>query len=93
MDTNPPPESEPRSEGHSYRHSPADRVDAHALWLDAQAAAHALRLALGAHGVVLPSLGADHGGPVSGVNLVDLGRVRPDVARALAAVILPRPER
>lgn len=109
MDSNPPPHHTPDENGHSYsspfRHSVGhglgdgfgdrigDRVDAHALWLEAQSAAQALRGALGVHDIVLPSLGPDHGGPVSGVNLVDLGRVRPDVARALASVIKPRPAR
>ena len=44
--------------------------------------------ALTAAGITLPSLGVDLGGhPAAPVQLVELGRVRPDVALALAAAI------
>ncbi|MET9293634.1 hypothetical protein [Streptomyces sp. NPDC003077] len=52
---------------------------------DADAAADALHAALGRAGIVLPSLTADTASPDLG--LVQLGRVRADVALRLAEVI------
>ncbi|MBP0459791.1 hypothetical protein [Streptomyces montanisoli] len=65
-------------------HLPDDRS---AAWRDAAAATSVLRRALAERGIVLPSLGVDPLGPVAGVNLVELGRVRPDVAIALAGAL------
>ena len=48
-------------------------------------AVEALREALTAAGIVLPSLGADAASP--SLNLINLGRVRADVALRLADVI------
>ncbi|AYG82708.1 hypothetical protein DWB77_04894 [Streptomyces hundungensis] len=47
-------------------------------------AVEALKAALGQSGIVLPSLGIDDG---SSLGLVNLGRVRPDVALRLAALL------
>ncbi|WLW55578.1 hypothetical protein [Streptomyces sp. YU58] len=52
---------------------------------DALEAVEVLREALTAAGIVLPSLGADGASP--GLNLINLGRVRADVALRLADVI------
>lgn len=65
-------------------HLPDDRA---AAWREAAAATSVLQRALAERGIVLPSLGPDPLGPVAGVNLVELGRVRPDVATALAAAL------
>ncbi|WP_051840442.1 hypothetical protein [Streptomyces sp. NRRL F-5126] len=69
-------------------HLPDD--GAAAAWHDAAAATSALQWALSERGIVLPSLGPDPLGPVAGVNLVELGRVRPDVAIALAGALTCR---
>ncbi|MGI5374906.1 hypothetical protein ACQEV2_11785 [Streptomyces sp. CA-251387] len=52
---------------------------------DALEAVEVLREALTAAGIVLPSLGADTASP--SLNLINLGRVRADVALRLADVI------
>ncbi|MFI8529047.1 hypothetical protein ACIGMX_02170 [Streptomyces aquilus] len=52
---------------------------------DALEAVEALREALTAAGLVLPSLGADAASP--SLNLINLGRVRADVALRLAEAI------
>ncbi|GGW25666.1 hypothetical protein [Streptomyces xantholiticus] len=52
---------------------------------DALETVEVLREALTAAGIVLPSLGADGASP--SLNLINLGRVRPDVALRLADVI------
>ncbi|MFI6404499.1 hypothetical protein [Streptomyces sp. NPDC050548] len=52
---------------------------------DATAAVETLREALTSAGIVLPSLGADAASP--SLNLINLGRVRADVALRLADVI------
>ncbi|MGW3036437.1 hypothetical protein ACWDCB_35150 [Streptomyces sp. NPDC001178] len=52
---------------------------------DVTAAVEALREALTAAGIVLPSLGGDQASPA--LNLIILGRVRADVALRLADVI------
>ncbi|MFJ5266188.1 hypothetical protein ACIQAC_37580 [Streptomyces sp. NPDC088387] len=52
---------------------------------DALEAVEVLRGALTAAGIVLPSLAADAGSP--SLNLINLGRVRADVAVRLADVI------
>ncbi|MGQ4358582.1 hypothetical protein [Streptomyces sp. SAS_272] len=50
--------------------------------VDAFAAVESLRAALDQAGIVLPSLAVDPGSPV--LRLVDLGRIRADVALRLA---------
>ncbi|MEV6542305.1 hypothetical protein [Streptomyces sp. NPDC051665] len=50
--------------------------------VDAATAVEALREALTAAGIVLPSLGTDSASPA--LNLITLGRVRADVALKLA---------
>lgn len=52
---------------------------------DAESAVEALRGALTAAGIVLPSLGAEYASP--SLSLVTLGRVRSDVALRLAEAI------
>ncbi|MFI8282232.1 hypothetical protein ACIF84_04035 [Streptomyces albidoflavus] len=52
---------------------------------DPYAATDSLRAALTAAGIVLPSLAVDTASPHLG--LVELGRVRPDVAAQLAAAL------
>ncbi|MEU9156114.1 hypothetical protein AB0D59_37595 [Streptomyces sp. NPDC048417] len=52
---------------------------------DTQAAVEALRAALTEAGIVLPSLRVDPASP--GLQLVELGRVRVDVAVRLASVL------
>ncbi|MFG2349437.1 hypothetical protein [Streptomyces phaeochromogenes] len=52
---------------------------------DAVEAVEALREALTAAGIILPSLGADAASP--SLNLITLGRVRAEVALRLAATI------
>ncbi|MDQ1029421.1 hypothetical protein QF035_007003 [Streptomyces umbrinus] len=52
---------------------------------DAGAAVEVLRDALTAAGIVLPSLGVDVASP--SLNLIALGRVRPEVALRLADVL------
>ncbi|EFL35487.1 predicted protein [Streptomyces viridochromogenes DSM 40736] len=52
---------------------------------DAMTAVESLREALTAAGIVLPSLGMDPASP--SLNLVNLGRVRADVALRLAEAI------
>lgn len=54
---------------------------------EADGAAQALKDALAAAGIVLPSLRADPAGPVCGVVLVELGGARPDVVRKLTAAV------
>ncbi|MFJ2158107.1 hypothetical protein [Streptomyces sp. NPDC087856] len=53
--------------------------------VDTQAAVETLRAALDAAGIVLPSLRADLASP--GLQLVELGRVRADVAARLARAL------
>ena len=57
---------------------------------DAAAAVEVLRGALTAAGIVLPSLGADHASP--SLNLINLGRVRADIALRLADTIRSNPK-
>ncbi|MFJ8495014.1 hypothetical protein ACIRBZ_42785 [Streptomyces sp. NPDC094038] len=52
---------------------------------DTQAAVEALRAALNGAGIVLPSLRVDPASP--GLQLVELGRVRADVAVCLARAL------
>ncbi|MFD3581225.1 hypothetical protein [Streptomyces sp. NPDC058683] len=52
---------------------------------DTQAAVEAIRTALGGVGIVFPSLRVDPASP--GLQLVELGRVRVDVAVRLAGVL------
>jgi len=47
-----------------------------------------LKAALTGAGITLPSLGIDYVPAIGGMMLVSLGRARPDVVQALAAVIL-----
>lgn len=53
--------------------------------VDPYAATESLRATLSRAGIVLPSLAADAGSPVLG--LVELGRVRADVAMRLAEAL------
>ncbi len=53
--------------------------------VDPYAAMEALREALGEAGIVLPSLKVDYASPA--LRLVDLGRVRADVAMRLATAL------
>ncbi|WP_035799059.1 hypothetical protein [Kitasatospora mediocidica] len=46
-----------------------------------------LRAALRLAGLVLPSLGPDHQSSLTGVVLIELGAVRPDIAEQLADLI------
>ncbi|MDH6137366.1 hypothetical protein P3T37_006798 [Kitasatospora sp. MAA4] len=46
-----------------------------------------LRAALGLAELVLPSLGPDHQSALTGVVLIELGAVRPDIAERLADLI------
>lgn len=73
---------------------PVERIDeATAKGFDVGAeAARRLAAALGAHGIVFPSLGG--GWPTAGTPRVELGGCRADVAEALAEVlegITPKP--
>jgi hypothetical protein len=54
---------------------------------DPEDAVRDLAVALETAGITLPSLGVETGHPNERILLVELGRVRPDVAIALAAVI------
>ncbi|MDF2705557.1 MAG: hypothetical protein K0R62_1209 [Nonomuraea muscovyensis] len=56
--------------------------------VDPFTAVESLRAALDGAGIVLPSLAVDPGSPTLG--LVDLGRVRADVALRLADALQPR---
>ena len=59
----------------------------------AEHALKALKDALAAAGITLPSLAIDHVAAVGGMVLVSLGRARPDVVQALADVITNGAER
>ncbi|MDV7222356.1 hypothetical protein [Streptomyces prunicolor] len=53
--------------------------------VDPHTAVESLRQALAEAGIVLPSLGVDFGHP--GLNLVEMGRVRADMAERLAEAV------
>ena len=68
-------------------------TDTQAPQEQAEHALKALKDALAAAGITLPSLAIDHIAAVGGMVLVSLGRARPDVVQSLADVITKGAER
>jgi hypothetical protein len=71
----------------STERQPTEQDRASAVWREADSRARDLREACAPAGITLPSLGTDLSALMSGLPLVDLGRVNSDIALKLAEVI------